>query len=1099
MGYTESQRRAIDARGAHVCVDAGAGSGKTRVLVDRVTALLDEDRDLSLHDIVAITFTRKAAYEMKERLRLAFDEKARNEAGRDGAFWRTQKRQLDAARITTIDSFCTQIIRDHAVLLGLDPEFRMMDEVEAQRLRIEVVTTTIESLLDAETSCAVESAVVYGVASLAQQLVVLLESSHCDRMLEEHDFSDDEALGAHWERLLAKAAESLYGRVSTSPRLVRLKRELEELDGLCTSPDDGREQQRVEYLRFIEGLQAAKGLNEIETVLESMTTFKPSRNGQRKNWGDGDYERIKKATDGAKRFASTHLIDRTPPDLDTVRLTRQTYELLERVSKAYGDVKRQSTLMDFGDLLSLVVRAFRSHAPILDDVKGTIRHLFIDEFQDTNDTQMEMVQHLVDFSKRDGIELFVVGDAKQSIYNFRGAEVNVFREIREASDVAIPLDDNFRSVPEVMDFVNDFFRRSSLLHGVEPEYRELRANIEAAEEIRTRFLVPEEKEGATTDDYRLAQAQLLARQLAAMVAGPEPVWVDADGEQRMARYGDVTVLFRTKSHMATYERALLDQGVPARILEGTGFYQQQEVADLRNLMKALLDPWDSHALLGYLRSPMAGLDDDTIFRLSTGHGLTHQFLSELDVGLQEETLARVREQFGRWQALTEGAVTGLLHAIVAESGIEAVLLNQPYGFQKASNLHKVFELAHQHDAAATDGLWGFLHRLDDAMRREVREGEAGLFEEEDGSVKLMTIHASKGLEFPIVVLAETASGAIPRARGSIRHHRRLGLACSYYVPDEKADRLFHSSYGKIIDQFIKNEEEDELARQLYVALTRARNWLLIVGAPRPRRGQGWENSWMSHFDRQYDLLSREDGDTIETDGVRASLIRSLGPASERKSSASKSVVEGPVDVSVIQRQIAPMPEPSLSESISVSDWLGSSDDETSETTVTADTIRAVERGTLVHRYFEDWTMPGPPPALEDWGRRAGCRDAEILETLRVASDRFASGPIFAESPADGQYLKEVPFQLRLGDGLVNGTIDLITPQGIIVDYKTGAMRGVGDHRYERQLQFYAHAARSLGLAISDVAYVFYLDELKWVEVNVEPSRCIDVVERETPT
>jgi len=1092
MNYTPNQRKAIETRNAHICVDAGAGSGKTRVLVDRINALLDEDPKLSLQQIVAITFTRKAAFEMKERLRSAFQERAKDGAPEQRLFWRARERQLDSARINTIDSFCTTVIREHSAMLGLDPEFRMMDEPEAQKLRIESVARILEPLLDEREPCAVLPAITYGVSSLTSQLVNLLESSHCQRMLDHHDFGSVDDLSAEWKITTEAAMDSLYKRIPFSPRLFKLARQLELLGGICAEDDDGREQSRVEYLRCIESMRTADDSLKIIDLLETMASFKPSKNGQSKNWGPEEFEKIKKATEAAKKFAKSQLVDTDPADTKTLELTRHVYTLLRKASEEYETTKRDGALMDFGDLLRICVSAFQNHPSILEDLKASIQYLFVDEFQDTNDTQLEMVKHLVDLTKNETTELFVVGDAKQSIYNFRGAEVDVFHRVREETNVPIPLDDNFRSVPEVMNFVNHFFRESRLLYGVEPDYRGLVANRPATGETRTMFLIPDDIENGNADAYRDGQARILVEQLQEMCGGAQPVTVGSGEHRRPAGFGDVTILFRTKNFMSFYEKMLLDHGIPARILEGTGFYQQQEVADLRNLIKALLDPWDSQAMLGYLRSPLAGLDDDTIFKLSKTPGLSHHFLSDLDTGHQMETLTRVRNQFMQWQSLCDGTVTALFQSIIKDTGIEAVLIGQPHGLQKASNLHKVVELAHQYDTGASEGLWGFIDTLDDSMQREVREGEAGLLEEQDGAVKLMTIHASKGLEFPIVVLAETAAGHAGGSKNTIRHHRKLGLACSYHVPTKKKDELYHSSYGELIKRIIQREDEDELARQLYVALTRAEDWLLIMGSPPPRRGTGWTNSWMDYFDQQFDLRNRVHLEQFGGDEWKASVVRNVSSSGTVSGALKEETTDAP-DPTQIMKQIVPYEVDSHAAEVSVSEWLDSqqSNEGESHQGLTYSSMKAMERGTVLHQYFEAWNFASAPPSAQEWLQSFSpmhSSDRSFADALTVAATYLNESPLFCNLEDRAGAMKEVPFQFSLGRQTIRGTIDVILSDGTILDYKTGSGDGQLE-RYAKQLRLYAHAARTLGVPVKNQAYLFFVDVPKLSAVDVSDEMC----------
>lgn len=1091
--YTAGQQKAVEHRDDHLCVDAGAGSGKTRVLVDRIVALLDDDPKLHLHQIVAITFTRKAASEMKERLRKAFRERAADSQGLEMGVWRERERQLDAARITTIDSFCAVILREHAVALGLDPDFRLADESEAQKLRNEVALQTLEPMLTRDHASAVVPAVEYGVDELLKQLSALLGAPHCQRILEQHVLDSAESLLKHWDTVSETAVAKLVERIPHSPKLFSYERQLESMGGLCSDPDDGREYARVLFLDQIEALRRANDTDTIRHIVEQVGSYDfRTKTGSKKNWGDDEYAKVSKLTTGFRDYIKSQIYDIEPPDDYTVQLNCAVYDLLGRAHRVYQEAKRDAAMLDFSDLLQWTVRALDSDEGLRKDLKDSIRFLFVDEFQDTNDAQLEMVQHLIDFEKKSGAELFVVGDPKQSIYNFRGAEIEVFNQVRKDTGTPIQLDDNFRSLPEIMEFINHFFRESRHLYGVEPDYRGLTPSRAPVSEPRTLFIIPDAVEDFKAADYRDRQAHLLARQLLSMCAGPEPATIGSGENGREAGYGDVTMLFRSKTHMPHYEKILNAYGIPARILEGTGFYQQQEIADLRNLLKALVDPWDARALLGYLRSPLAGLNDDILYALSKPDGLTEGFLNESAAPELGDALSRVRAQFEEWQQLADGPVSTLLHSILQNTGIEAVLLDQTYGMQKASNLHKILEMAHQFDGASSSGLWGFIDSIDDSMQREVRESEAGLLDEKDGTVKLMTIHSSKGLEFPIVILAETAVHQTGGSSALIESHRNFGLVCSHRVPLKNEDKPFRPAYEKIMSQQIKNEEEDEAARQLYVALTRAEDWLILMGTPN-HKNSTWKNSWMEFFEQQYGLLDRSHGEVFGYDDWQAKIIRQSTSGTE-KASDQTSDSTSTVDADRILEQIAPVSINTPPQSLSVSEWLDQhgSGSVTDDETPTIASIEAMERGTLIHRYFESWNMPGTAPTPQEWmdlNAPFNSLNDSLISTLDEAAAFLKESDLFHGWEKASSPMKEAPFQINLRDQMVRGTIDIILPDGTILDYKTGSVNDHHSERYARQLRLYAYAARTLGIAIKEEAHLFYIDALTFVKVDVSEEEC----------
>ena len=256
----------------------------------------------------------------------------------------------------------------------------------------------------------------------------------------------------------------------------------------------------------------------------------------------------------------------------------------------------------------------------------------VDEGPGTNAGQAGVAKGLMALGDRAGAELFVVGDAKQSIYKFRGAEVEVFDMARKLAEETIPLDVNYRSLPEVMGFINAFFRRSRALESVEAEYKGMQTHRAAIDEPRVEFLIPEEVADANSDALRNLEAELIANRIAALCGADGSFIYDSDLDiSRPAEFGDVALLFRRGTHIQIYAPALTKRGIDGPVIEGGGYYKKQEISDLRNLLETVLDPWDETALAGFLRSPVAALKDETLMELCVGKGLSEAFTSAMGV------------------------------------------------------------------------------------------------------------------------------------------------------------------------------------------------------------------------------------------------------------------------------------------------------------------------------------------------------------------------------------------------------------------------------------------------------------------------------------
>lgn len=1099
MILTDSQLRAATTLGKHLCVDAGAGSGKTGVLVARVVHIL-EQRKADLSEIVAITFTRKAAAEMKGRLRKAFHDKAPPDNPEAMTYWRDLERRVDTARIATIDSFCSSLLREHALSVGIDPDFSMLAEAEGTLLRREIASEALGELLDAGDGAAQRVAVEHGIDQVEDTLVALLGRSEVlERIAYEHPLDDGAQLSGHWAKLFAEEQKSRLERLRDSGRLERFKHKLERFEGMCAKPSDGRECARLEMIRILGEMAGSSDVRTIEACIEELCAV--AMKGARKaNWAS---ERVYKELSALQTVIKESLksYKRSSLDAETeeaaAALTVDLFAVYSKVAARYETAKSARATMDFADLMSRTIRLLETSTELRRRVASGIKHLLIDEFQDTNAGQFKLANHLMALANESGAELFVVGDAKQSIYKFRGAEVEVFARARELADETITLDRNFRSVPDVMNFINDFFRRSRALEEVDPDHAGMRTNRKSTGETRVSFLVPHEPENTKGVDFRVEEANLIAGRIAEMCAPGGAFVYDPDADcSRPAAYGDVAILFRTSTQITTYADALRAREVPHTVVQGSGFYKKQEISDFRNLLETVLDPWDEMALLGFLRSPVAAISDETLMELCAECALADAFQSERRVRDEEQNrrLDAARDLIARLREHVELPLAPFMRYALGETSFEAILLSQHHGVQKAGNVRKLVDLAGDFAHTGPARLRTFTRYLDDLATKEIREGDAELFAASGGAVTLMTAHKSKGLEFNIVVIADTAAGPRnPSLSAPYFLHRRLGLVAK--VHDSDGETLT-PGMGELIRKADRDEDEAERARLLYVAMTRARDWLLIGGSPKPSRG-----SWFELLDDAYGVARQADGQVIDGEGWAASVQRTpvdgraQDSASRKRRAESVEVLlknSGPLDFSEVVRG-----------TVSISELLDRMGSEGSESTAYAKAsegpaLDPLLRGTLMHRLLELWDFgKDETPPIE----RVVSMECPAIDTREVctnylseASARFADSELFARFQRTTGIRKELPFLFRLGDSMLSGTIDALLPDGTIVDYKTGKHRPESHRRYETQLRLYAAAVKALTGRVPEKALLFYIDPNEVHEVDLAEDLVVQALE-----
>ncbi len=815
---SDAQSRAIYTHDRDVIVVAGAGSGKTHVLVERYAALLETH---AVSEIVAITFTNKAAREMRERVRLRLDEKwaaAADDVER--ARWSERIGVLHSARIMTIHALCTALLRANAAEARVDPDFIVLEESDARLLRKEALDLTLKQLA-AENDPALALFDEYGSLALRSALI--------DGMAGEPLNLDGDPR-VLWEQLWERVAGRELNRLKGSKAVEAFKGadSAPETDKLGAIWLEARDQLRAAF-NAPTLAEACARLSEIDIRLNV---------GSATAWGGRD------ALDDAKailRFIREDikaLLERvgmppnTPGDQRAADLLPLWKRALDRAREVYASAKRDRSALDFDDLERLARHLLRD-----EDVRARWRaefaHLLVDEFQDTNRAQWEIIAALA----RPG-GLFLVGDPKQSIYAFRGADVTVFetaqRAIEAAGGAVIMLSHSYRTHSDLISRFNTLFSKVLVREDEEALYQvEFGEPMSAQRRYESHLpsvalrvgVYPArgqaEDERAAALRYR--EGRQIAAWIMAQVKSARPIYDKALRAYRPVTAGDMAILLRTMTHVTAYEAALKDAGLPFVTLAGRGYFDRQEVWDVLNLLRALYAPGDSLALASALKSPLFNLTDDHLLRLASHSGLTmwSALLQDTspDMRFAAETLRTLRERAGRvtiYELMTEA---------LARTGYLATLTALPDGARRRANVEKLLHRAWESGHVT---LGAFSRHLADLSALEVREGEAAL--DAEGAIRLMTIHASKGLEFPVVVLADQG-GKSDRGDSSLIHPEPP--ACRVYDPEQ--DKVIAPPSLRLAQRHDADREEAESRRLFYVAATRAADVLLISGLAAQRQ------------------------------------------------------------------------------------------------------------------------------------------------------------------------------------------------------------------------------------------------------------------------
>ncbi len=1139
MPYTPEQQAALELQGASVVLSAGAGCGKTFVLTERFLRQLDPagqgPRPDVLSRLVAITFTQRAAREMRQRIRRHCQQRADQATDPEvRRRWQHLLHQLHTARISTIDSFCVSLLRRWPVEAELDPEFRVADEFESRVMQCQILKDSLRQLLAQGDPVLLFVARSQGLHWLRTTLAEMLEKApfvdFCSWSASGTSSLEPPGPPAQWfpQQLLAPALALWQGwREALLERLKQLREQLLEHDverlyrGLRAARLSGAssEQNRqvwVEQLpRLMEG--PLEQLPRVVRRIRAAWRFQG-------RWRDDPYGDLGEQVKQFKQ-ALGPLVDFCPDWKllwHEAQLTAAMSHLTCQLYEKYQQHKREQAVVDFADLLSHSVRLLRQHKQVRRQESKQIELLLVDEFQDTNPLQVELIRLLLDDDLASG-RLFLVGDYKQSIYRFRNAVPEQFLQVREEIPRRgrLPLSRNFRSRPQVLRFVNALFE-GAFAHEYEPLHAHKR---ETKPPCTVEFLwaMPEEGQSfGKVDEVRQREADLIARRIAMMLEQQEPlVYREHDGQvqPRPVAPGDVAVLFRTLSDLPLYEAALQRYDIPYYVVRGKAFFAQQEVYDLTHLLRVVLWPEDEVALLGVLRSPIFGIRDDVLVAL--GRPLAGNFYRacwpENVPEAQRQGLQHAHAVLADLhQAKDRVSVSELILRALRQTGYEAALLADFLGQRKLANLHKLLDMARAADATGGMTLADFVYQLESLVAQEPEEPSAALHPEAHGAVKLMSIHQSKGLEFPVVVVADCnrrdRAGQVP-----FHYHEQLGPVVRASDQEREGTSAF-----ELLEQREQEQRRQEALRLFYVATTRAADYLILsAGFKKPECKA--ESSWLELLASRFDL---DTGTYTGPSGEKPPAVRvtchlpELSPRQKRSSppdpeilfaQAQQQKTQPPAELERFWSPVSPDGQAVAEFSFSrldepLKELLGlDSDTAGGQKGVSGgEEAFAAEVGRLVHEVLARWDFAtSGADALEETLRRTAALRAleqeEIVAQAEKILRRFFRCPLPRRLQQARTLWRELEFLLAWplqgpSRCLFRGFIDCLfcDAQGRwhLVDFKTSTAEKISledlAQRYKPQLWLYAQAAGCVLKQEPQVVEVWFLRHGQAVPLSWSP-------------
>jgi len=769
VDFTPRQLQAIDisTAGQDTCVVAGPGSGKTRVLVERYRRLVEAG--VAPHRILAITFTEKAARNVKERLAEAFRTMPE------------RRRELEQANISTIHGFCARLLRENSVAAGIDPEFRVLDARQSTIMQRQTARDVLDRMFAREPE--VMQRLMQGLASpdvagdIPDMYDAIRSAGFQAAELRGFSIRGGTHLSQLRDALAAVANEQPTGwNVS---QIAHLREILESAVRLASLPDGLA---TAEHFRAVcEFPTSLKGIKHGTTIHNRLKTIK----------------------------------DEIVPDLYRTLITeyysreRETLiDIIVSFDRMYGERKRAMSVLDYADLEAFAVRLLAENREVQARVRDQFQHVLMDEFQDTNGQQSKLLGLL----RASGV-FFAVGDVNQSIYGFRHADPEVFRayrdEVERNGNQPVELVENWRSRDGILCAVETILQHAQ---GIEPRRliaaKEYPQKSEAAVEVITAI-------AATADDAVDLEARWVARRILDFAGSLSLV-------SGLAGFGDMAVLVRNTEVLPAFTRAFEQAGIPYLLNQGKGFFEAREVVDLMNLLRALDNPRDEISLAAVLRSPLAGVSDEALLRLKmTGNlGSALRRFEHIKANLDEadrRKLSRFHEQMFRWRE--ERELVGfdrLLMRAIDETGYAS----EP-GSRAAANIEKFIGLAREASSRLT--LAEFVEELQMMRDADARDMDPPP-EDAVNAVRIMTVHAAKGLEFPVVFLAALHKG-MQQGVGPLAFSPRIGLGAQWLNPatgDRKRDWFLRN-----IEDEAKQRETDEGNRLFYVAMTRAEEHLVF--------------------------------------------------------------------------------------------------------------------------------------------------------------------------------------------------------------------------------------------------------------------------------
>lgn len=1074
---TGEQARAIATRKGNIFVSAAAGSGKTKAMTERFAEAVITD-NTPIERILTITFTNEAASQLQDKIRNRLAEAGMVE----------ESRMVPDAYISTIHSFCTRILRAYPFAAGLDPRFTVLEEVAAKTLGREAIDEALDGFANTDEE-RLEFVYHARINTLAEQVVRLHETLRCAGYFNPAEGMPANTAHPHDEASINSLIDELRSEAANiladASRDSNLSTYLDNFDIL---------EDLLEYLD-VHGYDLRPGLA-VSFKLKMGAGISKEVFGPIKGLIDTIDERL------AENLAHRYQIYYT--------------ELVALYARIFKEKKERVSGLDFEDLQLHVKELFERNPDIKESYRSRFDMIMVDEFQDTNRLQCAIVDLIADDNR------FTVGDEFQSIYLFRNADVSVFRGLREntlsGEGEAISFPTNFRSRENILRFVNKIGTSERFFGS---DHLELVPGRDTASFNRDReniveLAIVDETWKNDVDENAISPAQAEARYMARRIAE-----IIAEGAYK---HDDIAILIPKRTNLSEIEDALKLYDVDYYTVGGVGYYEADETTEIKDILAVLVNPYDDISLIGALRGPSLRLSDDSLYMLRKAAGQINGNDAPLwngvrnGVALPDPEMAKLdafRETLRelRWRA-THMRLSSLVELTVETLGYDlCALMRDHTAGRRYSNIKKFARLADYYEDVHGPDLAGFVDYLKLQKTLSGKEGEAAFADEDIGAVRIMTVHAAKGLQFPVVFLVLSKSGA-SRIGAPILYQSEKGLPgysgagpCTIAFKVAGMSEDFQGPGYEELKERIKFDSDEESRRLLHVGMTRAEEMLVLTSICHIDKKNTATSSNNSYIEWLMDVLGYEHGALAanrdsgnyaladESGLFQCSVVTPManpelketaaltGSSKQKKDddagnirfidiSAIDTTAQGHVDslsYSAIKNFIECPYLFYLQRIVGVE-----RDERTDDATFGA--IAAAEFGTIVHEALETLDFKGLSEntsatieqALEACALRYSSLSTEDTARITAILNAYATSPI-AERLAKADTLqREAAFSFLLGDTVISGKLDVLAEadgRTLIVDYKTGSKGLSGVElavKYGLQMELYALALLKSG-------------------------------------